>query len=406
VKTYRQLFAVSQLGALFVVVSTRLAAQTMSGLALSTLIYGRTGSPILSALSMFGASFAQMIGAATLLSIADRVAPRAGLITIGVVFGAATLALAIPGVPVWALLAIELSSGLVAAAGGGIQWGLVHEIVPADSYVLGRSVFNIASGVMQIVGFAIGGVLVVLVSARGALLLAAGLYIASSSLARLGLTRRPARTAGRASVRVTLAVNARLWSSGSRRGIYLALWVPNGLIVGCEALYVPYASRWAAILFVAAGAGMLTGDIAVGRFVPERWRGRLIGPLRLLLAAPYLLFDAHLAPTLAVLTVAVASIGYGAGLLLQERLIAHTPSEIRGQGLGLHSAGMLSMQAVGATLAGMIAQWTNPATAITIMATASLVITIALTPHLRPLPRLQSTENSDAEHETAAVGRV
>lgn len=30
--------------------------------------------------------------------------------------------------------------------------------------------------------------------------------------------------------------NARLLSSVSRRYVYLALWVPNGLIVGCESL--------------------------------------------------------------------------------------------------------------------------------------------------------------------------
>ncbi len=72
--------------------------------------------------------------------------------------------------------------------------------------------------------------------------------------------------------------------------MYLALWVPNGLIVGCESLFVPYAPRHAGLLFAFAALGMLAGDTLAGRFVPARWRERLSAPLRLLLAAPYLVF--------------------------------------------------------------------------------------------------------------------
>jgi hypothetical protein len=53
------------------------AAQTVSGLALGTLIYLATGSALLSALGMFGPSLAQLIGATTFLSAADRLPPRA-----------------------------------------------------------------------------------------------------------------------------------------------------------------------------------------------------------------------------------------------------------------------------------------------------------------------------------------
>ncbi len=359
----------------------------MSGLALSTLVYARTGSALLSALSMFGASFAQVIAAATLLSVADRVRPRAAMVTIGVAFALATLVLTIPACPVWLLLTIVLSTGLVSAAGSGVQWGLVNEILPEGGYILGRSMFNMSVGVMQIVGFAAGGTLVALASARGALLIAAALYLASAVLLRAGLTERPARAAGRPSIRETWAGNALLWSSPARRDAYLAMWVPNGLIVGCEALFVPYAPRSAGALFVAAAIGMLAGDTALGRFVPTTWRRRLISPLRLMLAVPYLLFAVHLPTPIAVVAVCVASVGYGASLLLQDRLIALTPDDLRGHALGLHTSGMLTMQAVGATTAGLVAEHVSPASAMTILAIASVVTTVALTPRLlRPAP--------------------
>jgi MFS family permease len=382
-RTYRDLFALPEFTPLFVATSVRYAAGTMSGLALASLVYARTGSPLLSALSMFGASFAQVLGAFTVLSLADRVRPRAALMLLGVIFAIATLSLAVPGLPVWVLLAIELSTGLVSAAGGGIQWGLVNEIVPEGGYILGRSMFNMSVGVMQIVGFAAGGALVELASARGALAIAAGLYAGSVALLGLGLSERPARAAGRPSVTETWAGNARLWSSPVRRALYLALWVPNGLIVGCEALFVPYAPHYAGLLFVGAGLGMLAGDTALGRFVPMRWRERLVTPLRLLLAIPYLLFALQLPIALAIAAVVVASFGYGAGLLLQDRLLRVTPDDARGQALGLHSCGLLTMQAVGASLAGALAEVVSPASAMTILAIASVVVTVALIPKLR-----------------------
>ena len=162
--------------------------------------------------------------------------------------------------------------------------------------------------------------------------------------------------------------------------------MPNGLIVGCESLFVPYAPRHAGLLFAFAALGMLAGDTLAGRFVPQRWRERLGAPLRLLLAAPYLIFALHPALPLAVAAVVLASVGYSASLLLQQRLMALTPDELSGHALGLHSSGMLAMQGVGAALAGAIAQQTSPATAMAVMAAASLAVTLALAPGLRNRP--------------------
>jgi predicted MFS family arabinose efflux permease len=159
--------------------------------------------------------------------------------------------------------------------------------------------------------------------------------------------------------------------------------VPNGLIVGCESLFVAYAPRHAGLLFACAAAGMLAGDTLAGRLVPQRWRERLGAPLRLLLAAPYLIFILHPGLPVAVVAITLASVGYCATLLLQQRLMSLTPDELSGHALGLHSSGMLAMQGMGAALAGAVAQQTSPATAMAVMAAASVVITVALAPGLR-----------------------
>src|SRR6202021_256865 len=130
---------------LFVASSAQVAASTGTGLALGALVYSSAGSPLLSALVMFGPALAQVAGA--------------------------------------------LALGVVSSLGGGVRYGLMNEIVPPDGYMLGRSVLNMSVGIMQIVGFAAGGVLVTVMSPRGTLLAGAGLYVVSGVLTLCGLSR-------------------------------------------------------------------------------------------------------------------------------------------------------------------------------------------------------------------------
>ncbi|TDT32307.1 hypothetical protein EV562_110161 [Streptomyces sp. BK208] len=377
-RSYASLFRTREFTPLFLSTAANVAAQTVSGLALGTLVFRATNSPLLSAVSMFGPALAQVVGATFFLSAADRLPPRATLVGLSLGFALTTAALALPGLPVWGMLAVVLVKGLIASVGGGVRWGLLTEILTRDGYLTGRSLFNMMHGLLQIAGYAVGGVLVVLLSPRLCLLLAAGLYATAACVA-LRLSRRPPRTAGRPSVRATWRANAVLFSSRPRRHLYLALWLPNGLVVGCESLYVSYDPRAAGTLFACAALGMLAGDVTVGRLLPAGTRPRLGVPLLVLLATPYLVLVLRPPLPLTAVLVAVASVGFGATLVQQERLIALTPDELSGHALGLHSSGMLTLQGVAATLAGTVAQFTSPATAMTVMALASLTVTLTLT---------------------------
>ncbi|HEX3825403.1 MAG TPA: MFS transporter [Mycobacteriales bacterium] len=382
VRTYRELFGIGEFRRLFGVTCTRSVGGTMEGIALATLIYGRTNSPLLSALSMFGPSAAQVLGATTLLSWVDRVRPRAALVVAGSAYTVVALLLAVPR-PTWWLLTVALISGLIGTIGGGVQWGLVREIVPASGYVLARSTFTVAAGLTQILGFGVGGVLVNIIGSRDTFLIAAAMFAWSAVTARIGLDDRPRRRDEKASVRTTMRDNLVLLGTPERLSLYVMLWVPNGLIVGCEALFIPYAPHRAGVLLSAAALGMLSGDVLVARILTPRAQGRSAGLLRLVLAAPYLLFALHLPLLIASFAVALASIGYAAGLLLQQRLLALVGDEMAGHALGLHSSGMLSMQAVAAVLAGSLAEVVAPATAMVLLATASIAVTLAMASRLR-----------------------
>jgi MFS family permease len=387
VRTYRELFGVGEFRVLFVSTCLNVAAGSVSSLALGTLTYAETRSPLLSAFAMFGGPLVRLVSSWLLLSLSDLWRPRTSLMVAAGGLAAANAVQAIPGLSWQARFVVLLLPWVLLSATGGSLMALVSEILPEGAFVLGRSTLNIAVGVMQIAGYGAAGLLLLALDTGQLFAGAAGAGVLTALLVRLGLRDRPPRAVGTAISR-SRAVNRLVLGSPVVRPVYLALWVPNGLVVGCEALFVPYGGRHAGFLFSAAAAGMLVGDIGMGRFVPAPLRDRLVEPARLLLATPYLAFFLHPGLPAACALSLVASVGYCASLPLQERLLTRTAPDVRGHVLGLNSLGMMSMQGLGALAAGAVATLLGAgadaaAVSIGLMAVASVVVTLSLVPGLR-----------------------
>ncbi|MGO4601855.1 hypothetical protein [Terrabacter sp. 2YAF2] len=387
-KTYRQLFAIREFRVLFLVQCLNVGSYAVASLALGTITFAATGSPILTALAMFGAPLMRLVGQTLFGSGSDLVRPRTALVVVAGTTMVTDLLQALPGLEWGWRFALLAVGPLITSALGGSMMALVSDILPPDGFILGRATMNIAVGGMQIVGYGIGGLLLITFSTTQLFLGAGAALFVAVLLLRLGLSDHPPRHAGASLVRRTREVNRALLGSRVIRPLYLTMWVPNGLIVGCEALFVPFAGERAGYLFAVTAAGMLLGDIVVGRFLAVALRDRLIGPLRLLLAVPYLAF--FLVPSLpyAAALAFVASVGYSASLPLQERLVSHTDGQARGQVFGLQGTGLMVGQAFGALLGGAVASalGVGPVAAshaMGVMAAASVLVSIALTPGLR-----------------------
>jgi MFS family permease len=376
VVTYRQILAVAEFRALFAAFAVSVAAMTIKMLALSALVYAQTGSPLLAAIAFLAGFLPQAAGALTLMSLADRLPPRAALTWWGIAQTALLGVLAWGALPVWAALLLVVAGGLGDAVTGAISSAVLVDVLPDDAYVLGRSMLNVSVGVMQIVGYAVGGTLIATTGPGGAFTIAAVASLVAAGLTRAGLRRRAPRATGRASLASTWHGNRRLFREPVLRRLLLAQWLPNGLIVGAEAMFVPYAGERAGLLFTCAAAGMLAGDLVVGRWIRPATRARLGPALYMLLAMPYLGFALRPSTAVAAGLVAVASIGYAATLTLQERFLAVLPEDLVGQGLGVASSGMLTVQALAASAIGTLAEIGTPATAIVIAAAASLGATL------------------------------
>ncbi|GAB2918324.1 MFS transporter [Streptomyces mayteni] len=377
---YRALLRDREFAGLHLSFTLTVVASTLSGFALGTLVDERTGSPFLTAVSMYGATFATVLGALTLMSVADGHRPRRTLVALQLLALLGVAAQAIPELPLAARFGLLLGLGFFQSLGTGTRMGLLAEVVPDSGYALARSLMNVTAGGVMILGYAAGAALLRWLSPQGVFLVAAALTGLALVVVAATVRERSIRLTRRPGLRQTWRANRELFSHGGRRALLLNLWVPNGLIVGCEALFIPYAPGSAGVLLAATSAGMLLGDLTVGRLLTAEQRWCLAFPMRLLLAVPFLLFA--LQPPLWILTFAVltASFGFPATLALQERLLALTPEGTRGQTQGVEAAGRLTWQGLGAATAGGVAQLVGTEAAITAMAVASIAVTVASRP--------------------------
>lgn len=195
-KTYRQLLAIREFRVLFVEQCLTVASASASSLALGTITFAATSSPVLTALSMFGGPLVRLLGSTFLLSLSDLLRPRRALMLVASAGLVMNLLQAVPGLAWWARFILLAIPWLVMSATGGSMMALMSDILPPAAFVLGRSTMNIAVGVMQIVGYGLGGLLLLRVTSTDLFLVGAVATALALVLIRFGLADHPPRTVG------------------------------------------------------------------------------------------------------------------------------------------------------------------------------------------------------------------
>ncbi|MFI7076977.1 MFS transporter [Micromonospora sp. NPDC049903] len=398
--TFRDVFAVAEFRVIFASFGVFMIGETVKMLALSVLVYERTGSGLLAALAYVTGFLPHALGGVFLLALADRWPARAMMVGYDLLRMVMVAVLAVGVMSPSAMLGLVAVVALFGPVSNAARTALLPEVLHGDAYVLGRSLLSVAAGGTQVAGFAVGGLLLGLVGPYGALWLTAVTCGLSALLVRVGLTRRPARvkyapttdTPARGAVRETLRVNRTLLADRRIRGLLLAQWLPGSLLVGAEGVAVPYAADLgpgasAGVLLMAGAGGMLVGDLLVGRFVAPARRERWTPWLALLLGVPMLAFVARpsLVPAAALFAVATAGFAYQLGLA--RRFLDAVPEGRRGQAFGLVSTGMMAMQGLAAAGAGALSEVLAPGIVMALAGAASATATLILWPVLAPSGR-------------------
>jgi MFS family permease len=377
--TYRQVFAVREFRALLAGFAVFLVSETVQMLALSVLIYASTGSPLLAALAYVAGFLPQAFGGTVLLAVADRWRPRRILLGFDALRLTVAVLLASGSLPPLVMVLLVFVVGGVAPIANASRTALLPELLHGDEYVLGRSLFTVTSAGTQVLGAAVGGVLLLTLGPVGALWLAAAGCVLSAAVNRFGLADRPARTiGGPGAVRQTWQVNRQLLADPAVRGLLLAQWLPGVLMVAAEGVVVPYSGSAAGFLLASAAGGMLIGEFVVGRFLSPRLRERLTPWLALLLGVPLLVFVLEPGVVAAAIVLAVAAAGFAYHLGLARRFLDAVPEAHRGQAFGLATTGTMTFQGLSMAAAGGLAEVLRPGTVMALAGAASVLATITL----------------------------
>lgn len=382
--TFGEVFAVPAFRTLFASRTLAIAADTLRIVALSMLVFALTGSALWSAVT-FGIGFLpQVVGGMLLGSLADRMRPRRLIVAGYAMECGAALALATLDLPVAASLAIVAMVGGLTPIFGGASSRLIAEVLTGDAYVLGRSISSMASGGAQLAGLAFGGVAVAALGPQRALLVAAVCHLIAALIVRFGLAdlAAPPRTMTASAVRQSWRTNVDLLARPRVRKLLLIQWLPPAFLTGAEALIVAYCAirgfpaGAVGLLLASVPAGMVVGDLVVGRLVAPATRTRLVAPLIALMGLPIALaLDPPLATAGALLGLAGAGFGYSLGL--QRSFLEALPEASRGQAFALLSTGLMTLQGVGPLVFGAVAEFAGVRAALVAAGSAALISSIA-----------------------------
>ena len=359
-----------------------IAGDQLARVSMTILVYSRTRSPLLTALTYAITFLPWLLGGVGLSGLADRLPRREVMIATDI----ARLAL----VSVMTVIITLSQTGLALVIMAGLLFlvtlldspfksarsALVADVLTGPRYALATAITQITLQTGIVAGFALGGVLVAAVGARSALLADAATFAASALLLAAGVRRRPAAVtasgAGSAShIRGIIAGVRLVFGNRRLRTLMLLGWLV-AFYAAPMSLAAPYAARFHSVpLAVATGlvfAGMPLGTVAgaavFSRLLRPAWQRRLMGPLAVAACAVLMCFWAApgFVPSLVLFAVAGACASYQ--VAANAAFVADVPAGHRGQAFGLANGGMQVLQGLWFIVAGAIASLAGPATVI------------------------------------------
>ena len=379
---YREIFGIAEFRAVFAAHVISMLGEVVAAVAMTVLIYARTGSPALAALTFSAAFLPYFFGGTLLSSVVDRLPARRVLVVCNLSSALVVGAMASLALPVWALLALLFVLGLIAPVFGGVRAATLTDILgDGPPFILGRSLIRLVAQVSQVVGSLAGGLVLLVLSPRATLAVDAAAFATSALLLRLGTRKRPARgTASELSlVRDSLAGLREVLAQPRLRRLFVFGWLLPACTAAPEALAAPYthdigrAAGAVGIYLAGLPAGTALGDLWVARVASARAQRRLVLPGALLTCLPLLAFlgKPGLAGAVALLFVAGLGNAYTPGY--DQTLLATSDERLRGRTLALQTAGLMFSQGVGFAVWGLVAEFAAPRLVIPAAAVCGLV---------------------------------
>ncbi|MEV6284857.1 MFS transporter [Kribbella sp. NPDC051770] len=363
---YLAVLRIPGLRAVFTAHAVSMVGTVAAQVALSILVFDRTGSPLLSALVLVCSFLPYALGGTILSSIADRFPARPLLVACDLLSALCIGAMLIPGLPVAALLGLLLLTGLIAPIFAGARSASLTQLLPADLFPTGRSLLRTISQTTVLTGFALGAIAVAAVGPTWLLALDVATFALSAALIRFGTPSTPAPGArGGNTIQASREGLRYLFTTPKVRTLLLLTWaapafsaVPDGLAVAYAAQTGAAASA-AGALFTGYAAGTVLGELAATRLTPQT-RRKLLIPLLLATQLPAIAFALTPSVALAAVLLAVSGSGHAFNQAVDPLILEAADPAYRGRLFTVQTSGLMTVQGVTIALAGVIGTFVAP----------------------------------------------
>ena len=385
---YRDALIVPEFRALFAAYSVSLLGTIVATVALTVLVYARTGSSALAALTFTLMFVPYLLGGGLLNALVDRQPPRRLMVVCDLGSAALIAVMALPAIPVGAMLALLTLVSVLAPISAGARNALLPTIVGTEAYVPARSLFRLVAQSGQVVGNALGGLLLVIVAARHALLIDAAGFVASALLVRFGTRAREPMNATASTTLLSDSLTGirDVFAHTTIRRLLLLGWTVPMCSVAPEALAAPYVDalgRPAAAVgwwLVMLPAGTVVGEVIGVTRMTQTTQRRLVGTLAALTLLPQLAFLAAPGFAAALALLFLSGLGSAYVLGLDGLVLDAAPDGLRGRVLSLNTTGLMTLQGLGFGLAGVAAEALPLHVVVASSAALGLIAVLRLSP--------------------------
>jgi MFS family permease len=387
--TFRDVFAVAEFRALWLAQLLSVVGDQLARVALTVLVYDRTRSALLAAVTFVVSIVPTFVGGITLAWLADRYPRRAVMIVCDLARCALVLIMAIPGLPLTAMVALLFVVTLVGAPFASARAAIYPDVLDGDRYVLGTAVGLTTFQFAQVIGFAGGGAIVGFFGTRPSLVIDAATFAASALIVRGWVRARPApviavRADGQASRLAGVIAGIRLvFANQILRTTMLFGWLaafynaPEGVVTPL-ALALGGGALAVGVILAAQALGETAGALIFSRFVAPPARLRFMGPLAVLTCACLVLFAWRPGLFVSLLILFASGMCASYQLAANAAFVGAAPQEQRSQAFGLAQGGMSLGQGIVMILAGAAADHHSPALVISVCGAIGAVLALVI----------------------------
>lgn len=370
--SFRDVFAHPEFRALWVSYVLSAVGDRLALVALTLLVYDRSKSPLLAAITFAAGFVPYLFGGMFLSGLADRLPRRSVMVSCDLIRVVLVAAMLVPGIPLAAMIALLYAVTLLQPPFDASRSAVVRDVTDSGRYPLAMAVMGSTTRVVVVAGSAAGGLVVAFLGARPALGADAVTFVASAAAIQFGVHARPAPASpeGGPNPLGQLTAGVRLvFGDPALRTLMGLGWLAAFYEIP-EGLAAPYAGS---LHGGAVAAGLLIAASQLGAAVTTPLFTKKIGPLtRLKWMGP-----------MAVLTCGILAVTvFRPGLIVSMALFAvsnsfamyqiaantafveRIPNERRGQAFGLANAGLVVGQGVAFALAGAAAEVVPPSTVV------------------------------------------